>query len=578
MFDLFRSFLPLQNPIGFGAGDFLELTVAGILVLLTLVSRPLLEPYARRLAAKTGWCILLLALLPVGLRLALLAHHPVPTPDVYDEFGHLLVADTLRHFRFANPAHPLSQFFETFFVLQQPTYSSIYPIGQGLMLALGRWIFGLPWAGVLLSTAALCTLTYWMLRAWTTPLWSLLGGLLAVIEFGPLNPWMNNYWGGSLAAAAGCLVFGALPRIQESRRSRDAVFLGLGLGVHLLVRPYESVLLALTAILFFTPNFRGLLKPATVAFAVLLPALGLTLLQNERVTGSWTTLPYMLSRYQYGVPATFTVQADPVPHRDLTPQQQLEYKSQLSFRTTGPETVKSFLLRLEYRVRFYRFFFLAPLYIALLFFFPALGASRFRWVVLTLVIFALGVNFYPFFEVHYLAALTCLFVLVSITGLRQLSRWSPLAAQLVLFLCVAHFVFWYSLHLVEGSDVSLAMEQYETWDGINHSNPLRRVLVKRQLGGIGGKLLVFVRYWPQHHFQEEWVYNEADIDQARIVWARDLGDAENEKLLRYYPDRTAWLLEPDATPPKLSRYAPSPTKSPPVPTPTPPPLRFEQVR
>ena len=577
MFDLFRSFLPLQNPIGFGAGDFLELTVAGLLVLLTLVSRPLL-PYARRLAAKTGWCILLLALLPVGLRLALLAHHPVPTPDVYDEFGHLLVADTLRHFRFANPAHPLSQFFETFFVLQQPTYSSIYPIGQGLMLALGRWIFGLPWAGVLLSTAALCTLTYWMLRAWTTPLWSLLGGLLAVIEFGPLNPWMNNYWGGSLAAAAGCLVFGALPRIQESRRSRDAVFLGLGLGVHLLVRPYESVLLALTAILFFTPNFRGLLKPATVAFAVLLPALGLTLLQNERVTGSWTTLPYMLSRYQYGVPATFTVQADPVPHRDLTPQQQLEYKSQLSFRTTGPETVKSFLLRLEYRVRFYRFFFLAPLYIALLFFFPALGASRFRWVVLTLVIFALGVNFYPFFEVHYLAALTCLFVLVSITGLRQLSRWSPLAAQLVLFLCVAHFVFWYSLHLVEGSDVSLAMEQYETWDGINHSNPLRRVLVKRQLGGIGGKLLVFVRYWPQHHFQEEWVYNEADIDQARIVWARDLGDAENEKLLRYYPDRTAWRLEPDATPPKLSRYAPSPTKSPPVPTPTPPPLRFEQVR
>jgi len=578
MFDLFRSFLPLQNPIGFGAGDFLELTVAGILVLLTLVSRPLLEPYARRLAAKTGWCILLLALLPVGLRLALLAHHPVPTPDVYDEFGHLLVADTLRHFRFANPAHPLSQFFETFFVLQQPTYSSIYPIGQGLMLALGRWIFGLPWAGVLLSTAALCTLTYWMLRAWTTPLWSLLGGLLAVIEFGPLNPWMNNYWGGSLAAAAGCLVFGALPRIQESRRSRDAVFLGLGLGVHLLVRPYESVLLALTAILFFTPNFRGLLKPATVAFAVLLPALGLTLLQNERVTGSWTTLPYMLSRYQYGVPATFTVQADPVPHRDLTPQQQLEYKSQLSFRTTGPETVKSFLLRLEYRVRFYRFFFLAPLYIALLFFFPALGASRFRWVVLTLVIFALGVNFYPFFEVHYLAALTCLFVLVSITGLRQLSRWSPLAAQLVLFLCVAHFVFWCTLHLVEGSDVSLAMEQYETWDGINHSNPLRRVLVKRQLGGIGGKLLVFVRYWPQHHFQEEWVYNEADIDQARIVWARDLGDAENEKLLRYYPDRTAWRLEPDATPPKLSRYAPSPTKSPPVPTPTPPPLRFEQVR
>ena len=41
---------------------------------------------------------------------------------------------------------------------------------------------------------------------------------------------------------------------------------------------------------------------------------------------------------------------------------------------------------------------------------------------------------------------------------------------------------------------------------------------------------------------------------ARVVWARDLGAAENEKLRRYYPDRNVWLLEPDARPPKLTRY------------------------
>ncbi len=51
---------------------------------------------------------------------------------------------------------------------------------------------------------------------------------------------------------------------------------------------------------------------------------------------------------------------------------------------------------------------------------------------------------------------------------------------------------------------------------------------------------------------EEWVYNGADIDASRVVWARDLG-AENKKLLRYYPDRTAWLLEPDSRPPRLMR-------------------------
>src|ERR1700693_1753311 len=146
--DLVRSFLPLRNPIGFGASDFIEFTIAGLLLVLILISRPWLEPYARRLAPKTGWGMLLLAILPGALRLALLAHHPVPTPDIYDEFSHLLVADTLRHFRLANPPHPLHQFFETFFVLQQPTYSSIYPLGHGLVLWLGHMIFGLPWAGV----------------------------------------------------------------------------------------------------------------------------------------------------------------------------------------------------------------------------------------------------------------------------------------------------------------------------------------------------------------------------------------------------------------------------------------------
>ena len=191
--------MPPQNPIGFGASDFLELALAALLIAMAFVSRPWIEPFARKLAPKTGWCMLLLALLPVALRLAMLPAHPVPSPAVYDEFGHLLVADTLLHFRLANPPHPLHQFFETFFVLQTPAYASIYPIGQGLTLAIGRAIFGLPWAGVLLSTAAMCSLCYWMLRGWTTPGWALVGGLLAVIEFGPLNAWMNSYWGGSVA-------------------------------------------------------------------------------------------------------------------------------------------------------------------------------------------------------------------------------------------------------------------------------------------------------------------------------------------------------------------------------------------
>lgn len=538
----------------FSGADWIELGLAVLLAGLAWITRPVLEPWAARLAGRPRWSMLALAVVPVALRLILLPRHPVPTPNIYDEFAHLLVADTLRHFRLANPVHPLHRFFETFFTLQEPSYSSIYPLGPGLALALGRAIFGTPWAGVLLGTAAFCSLCYWMLRAWTTPLWALIGGALAVIEFGPLSEWTNTYWGGSVAACAGCLVFGALPRLRESGRRRDAILLGAGLGLHLLTRPYESIFLLLSVILFFAPWRRVPFKLAGVAALAALPAVALMLLQNKQVTGSWSTLPYMLSQQQYGVPTSLTFQAAPVPHRELTPQQALEYQSQMSYRDRNGETVLSYLLRLEYRVRYYRFFFLPALYLVLPFFFLSLRKYRFVWVALTLLIFALGANFYPFFYPHYIAALTCLFVLVSVTGLRELCR-LPIptgreAAWIILALCGAHFVLWYGLHLFDPPETL----PFETWDVINHANPERRIAINRDLADLPGQQLVIVRYSPRHIFQEEWVYNEADIDAARIVWARDLGRQQNEEALRYYPGRTAWLLEPDAQPPSLTPY------------------------
>jgi hypothetical protein len=567
MQSLFQSFLPLHNPLGFDAIDFIELYLALALTALTLTWRPCIEPLGRKLAHRTVWCMALFAILPVALRLFLLPHHPVPSPDIYDEFGHLFVADTLRHFRFANPPHPLHQFFETFFTLQNPTYSSIYPIGQGLMLAIGRTLFGTPWAGVLLSTAAFCALCYWMLRGWVSPVWALVGGMLAVFEFGPLSQWMNNYWGGAFGAAAGCLVFGALPRLVGFHQRRYAIPLGVGLGLHLLIRPYESIFLLFCVALYLAPLLwtpegkQTLLRAVPILAACLAVALGITALQNKSVTGSWTTLPYQLSQYQYGVPAALTFQASPTPHADLTPQQELGYRSQQAFRASGPETLGSYLTRLQYRIRYYRFFFLPPLYLAILAFLPSLRHPRYAWVALTLVAFALGANFFPAFQLHYLSAVTCLFVLIGVVGLQRIYRWNREAAQVLLFLCIAHFAFWYGMHVVDAQDFSMSARAYESWDAINHRNPERRILINQQIARTPGRMLIFVRYWPQHLFQEEWVYNEADIDRARVVWARDLGEPENAKLRQYYPDRSVWLLEADLRPPRLEEYHETPPET-----------------
>ena len=123
----------------------------------------------------------------------------LPEPAVHDEFAYLLQADTFLHGRLANPAHPLWPHFETFHVLQQPTYASRYPPGQAVFLALGRLAFGHPIAGVWLSGALLCLAILWMLAGWTPRSWALLGALFAALRLGFGHYWAQSYWGGNAA-------------------------------------------------------------------------------------------------------------------------------------------------------------------------------------------------------------------------------------------------------------------------------------------------------------------------------------------------------------------------------------------
>jgi hypothetical protein len=528
------------------------------LLVLLLLAAVRMEPAVRAFAGHTRWCMLALALLPIALRLALLAQAPIPAPRTPDDFSFMLLGDTLAHFRLANPAHPMHRFFETNFVLQEPTYSSIYPPGQGIALAFGQVFCGSPWAGVLLCAGAFCALCYWMLRAWTTPTAALAGGLLAVIVYGPLQYWMNTYWGGSLAAAGGCLIFGSLPRLRARARPRDALLLGLGLAVEWLTRPFETLLVTAAAAVFlcgtFCTRWRLFARIVALATAAALPALALTLLEDRAVTGHWTTLPYMLSQYQYGVPTSFTFQSIPTPHIPLTPEQQTDYDLQASVHGNVPDSFAAFADRLGKRVRFARFFFPVPLLLALPAFLATLRQPRFLWVLLALASMGLGTNFYPYFYPHYIAGTACLLILAGVTALQQVRRWSPPVARLLFLLCVAQFLFWYGLHLFAGWTPALGLtDQYESWDFVNHGDPEGRLAIDRQLAQAAGKQLVFVHYGPRHPL-DQWVYNAADIDGSRVVRALDLGAAENEQLQRYYPGRTVWLLEPDARPPRLTPY------------------------
>jgi hypothetical protein len=307
-------------------------------------------------------------------------------------------------------------------------------------------------------------------------------------------------------------------------------------------------------------NWHWLRKAGLIASLPVLASLLLSGLHNKRVTGTWTTLPYALYRYQYGMPASFTFQPNPLPHRQLSEEQDLAYRAQSAIHGTDPERFKSYLERLAFRVRFLRFFLLPPLYIAVVGFLSRVRDLQFAWVLVTIGVFLLGSNFYPYFFPHYVAAVTSLFVLVAVLGLEQLDKLTirgrplPLKVGTVLLLgCVVHFAFWFYLRGWGSRELRQAVLPFESWDYINGGDPQGRISVRDRLTKIPGKKLVLVHYAPGHRF-EEWIANGADIDSAPVVLVHDLGTEENKQILQYYPDRTAWLLEPDQNPPRLTRY------------------------
>jgi len=91
------------------------------------------------------------------------------------------------------------------------------------------------------------------------------------------------------------------------------------------------------------------------------------------------------------------------------------------------------------------------------------------------------------------------------------------------------------------------------WFGPEHYG-VERAQIAAQLEKMPGPQLVIVRYRSEHNPLDEWVYNSADIDASKIVWAREMDAANNLELIRYYKGRTVWLVEPDAIPARISLY------------------------
>lgn len=524
--------------------------------------RAVRERFAR-LARMKRVAILVCAILPIVIRLSTMAIDPVPEPSIHDEFSHLLLGDTLAHGRLTNPTHPMWRHFESIHIIQKPTYNSMYPPGQGAFLALGEVVFGEPWAGVLISVGLMFAAMCWMMQGWLPGAWALFGTLVAMLKFGISGFWVDSYMGGSVGAIGGALLIGSLPRLRrQDARPLHALLLGIGIVLLMNTRPFEGSVLSAAALIYLVPSlarrFRKngwyLLKTlALPAGAVLFCGIAFTGYYCWRVTGSPLRMPYQVNRDTYGWPENLAFLA---PKKLTLDDKVLDsmYRKEVEHHqrySSWDRIVDS----LSVRMFDVWTFFIGPLLTFPILLLPWLYRNRrtrplllFLGVIAVLNLFQMVL--YPY---HLAPAVPVIFTLVA-ASMRIVYLWLSRTAErrglyfaMVLPVCVVLITAMKS----PAAQLNLPLAYWERgWEAHRDA----RVAIEDWLGAHARKQLVIVRYGKGHSPDQEWVYNGADIDGSKIVWARERDAQSNKRLLKYFSDRQAWLLQADVYPQRVVPY------------------------
>jgi len=505
-----------------------------------------LESIFARISHRPTFALAFLFFGIIAVRIALLSLLPVPSPGIHDEFSYLLMGDTFAHGRLANPTHPMWLSFETFHVNWFPTYSSMYPPAQGAVLALGQ-LLGLPWIGVLLSAAAMCAATYWMLCAWIPARWAFLGGSLAALKLGLTSYWTNSYWGGAVAAIGGALVLGALARIFKRANLPDAVLLGVGIAILANSRPYEGLVFCLPVTFLFLrwlwQKSKSKSASGGIPWIKVVAPLGVMLLltvtfmgyYNWRLTGNALLFPHTLNVKTYHTAPMFLWQTAK-PEKQYNNDRFEEFyngweREEYTRSWRGVHDV-SFVKTERLALTFF--------WLGALFAIPGLPfALRDRklqalWFTLALVLIAVYLIVWS--NAHYAAPVTCLLFALLVQSLRHLRTMGTMrfawgkalarASVLLLFVSTA---------------IAAAHKECDPlyWTCTGDQS---RTLVLQKLQAEPGRHLVMVRYNNDDlSIHDEWVFNGADIDGAKILWARELDKTQNEKLFHYFKGRKIWL-------------------------------------
>jgi hypothetical protein len=546
----------------------LELVFWLLVVLVTLILlrvRPRIldriERLGTRLGRQRGMALVIVACSAWAMRALLLPLLPIPEPIVHDEYSLLFQAQTFASGKLTNPTPAMWVHFETFHVNMWPTYQSMYPPAQALPMAAALALHLPAWWGVWWSVGLMCAAICWMLQAWMPPHWAFLGGLLCVMRFAAFSYWINSYWGGAVAALAGALVLGALPRIKHSFRVRDLMLLALGLAILANSRMYEGLVFSLPAVVAIVLWLLGVGRKKKIRIIACAPALGLLIATggamayyNWRSTGNPLRMPYQVNEEQYHITKPFIWQKRrPIPdyHHQIMRTRYVRHELPDYLRRNYSDG-----LRLIYMMKFqvlYDFFFwpfLGLSYFAL----RTMVRSRRAWMI-PVTFFALAAGLmieqWPP-NAHYAAPIECAMLAITLYGLRLLraaTRGKPVLGRAIVQAIVLVFCC-----CCLGALIGEAWDPYHMRFLLEMPATLDRSRLRAELEAMPGEHLVIVHNRRSSLGLYDWVYNMPDIDHAKIIWARDMEMGGNAELLRFYPNRHAWFVDQDDGVMRLTPY------------------------
>jgi hypothetical protein len=389
--------------------------------------------------------------------------------------------------------------------------------------------------------------------------------------------WINGYWGGSFIALGAMLVVGALPRLLARPGWGLGAVMGLGAAILATTRPVEGALLCLpvaAALLwrFVRPSeaaWRAGFARAVVSASVPLGAgLAILVAYNVAATGNPLQTAYGVNRAAYALAPAFLV-APPVDSQRRGPPHMRTFYEEEAKPHVRRNSVGGIVAGVAAKLAHTWNFYLGPLF-TLPFVIGLWAQRRNAFLLGSLGFFLAGYALLTWNFPHYTAPLMPLVLVVLMHGFMQLRAWAwrckPVGRQL-------------GRSLVLGLPVALALPTASVLTGVPALESSRtevccaltgnrlRPGIEQRLQAVPGQHLVMVRSGPHSPLHYEVVYNEPDIDQARIVWARNLDDARDAKLIAAMPGRHVWQFEwrPDlpqayslvalpATEPAASRY------------------------